>query len=191
MNMLYLYQNTYNMKEQRLIYSLRCPFTDAIHYIGKSTQGMTRPMQHLTKSHSDKVIEWVEELKLIGHAPVVKVLEYVSLNDDINNRERYWIQKEINNNSLLLNSCLVTPLLITHNIDELLGDGKGMESFRIAKFVRERRRQARLTQTDFAAKTGVALTVIRKIEQGKSNLTLESILQVLKMFGCTIGVVKV
>lgn len=65
-----------------------------------------------------------------------------------------------------------------------------MESFRIAKFVRERRRQARLTQTDFAAKTGVALTVIRKIEQGKSNLTLESILQVLKMFGCTLGVVK-
>jgi y4mF family transcriptional regulator len=189
--MLYLYQNTYNMQEQRLIYSLRCPFTDAIHYIGKSTQGMTRPMQHLTKSHSDKVIEWVEELKLIGHAPVVKVLEYVSINDDLDNRERYWIQKEINNNSLLLNSCLVTPLLITHNIDELLGDGKGMESLRIAKFVKENRNRVGLTQTDFAAKTGVALTVIRKIEQGKSNLTLESILQVLAMFGCTLGVVKV
>ena len=189
--MLYLYQNTYNMQEQRLIYSLRCTFTDAIHYIGKSTQGMTRPMQHLTKSHSDKVIEWVEELKLIGHAPVVKVLEYVSVNDDLDNRERYWIQKEINNNSLLLNSCLVTPLLITHNIDELLGNGKGMESLRIAKFVKENRNRVGLTQPDFAAKTGVALTVIRKIEQGKSNLTLESILQVLAMFGCTLGVVKV
>ena len=191
MNMLYLYQNTYNMKEQRLIYSLRCPFTDAIHYIGKSTQGMTRPMQHLTKSHSDKIIEWVEELKLIGHAPVVKVLEYVSVNDDLDNRERYWIQKEINNDSLLLNSCLVTPLLITHNINELLGDGKGMESLRIAKFVKENRKRVGLTQPDFATKAGVALAVIRKIEQGKSNLTLESILQVLKMFGCTIGVVKV
>lgn len=179
------------MKEQRLIYSLRCPFTDSIHYIGKSTQGMTRPMQHLTKSHSDKVIEWVDELKTIGHAPVVKVLEYVSLNDDLDSRERYWIQKEINNNSLLLNSCLVTPLLITHKIDELLGDGKGMEFLRIAKFVKESRNRVGLTQPDFAAKTGVALNVIRKIEQGKSNLTLESILQVLSMFGCTLGVVKV
>lgn len=66
-----------------------------------------------------------------------------------------------------------------------------MESLRIAKFVKENRNRVGLTQTDFAAKTGVALTVIRKIEQGKSNLTLESILQVLAMFGCTLGVVKV
>ena len=189
--MLYLYLNTYNMKEQRLIYSLRCPFTDAIHYIGKSSQGMTRPMQHLTKSHSDKIIEWVEELKLIGHAPAVKVLEYVSVNDDLDSRERYWIQKEINNDSLLLNSCLVTPLLITHNIDKLLGDGKGMESLRIAKFVKESRKRVGLTQPEFATKAGIALTVIRKIEQGKTNYRLDGTLQVLAMFGCTLGVVKV
>jgi len=32
-------------------------------------------------------------------------------------------------------------------------------------------------------KAGVALTVIRKIEQGKGNLNLEKTNQVLKMFG--------
>lgn len=178
------------MKAERLIYSLCCPFTGAVHYIGKSTQGMTRPMQHLTKSHSEKIKEWVDELKVIGHAPVIKILEYVPLEEDLDGRERYWIQRELKNNSLLLNSCLVTPLLITHNIDELLGNGKGMEFLKIAEFVKTKRKQIKLTQEEFAERTGVALTVVRKIEQGKTNLNLDSVLQVLSMFGCTIDVAK-
>jgi y4mF family transcriptional regulator len=54
---------------------------------------------------------------------------------------------------------------------------------RLAKFVKEKRKAAKLTQTEFAERSGVALTVIRKIEQGKGNLTLIKVNQVLKMFG--------
>jgi len=54
---------------------------------------------------------------------------------------------------------------------------------KLAEFVKERRKQANLTQEEFAAKAGVALTVLRKIEQGKGNLNLEKANQVLKMFG--------
>lgn len=50
-------------------------------------------------------------------------------------------------------------------------------------FVKEKRKQTGLTQQDFADRAGVALTVIRKIEQGKGNLQLEKVNQVLKMFG--------
>lgn len=53
----------------------------------------------------------------------------------------------------------------------------------IATFVKTRRKQLRLTQEEFALKAGVALTVIRKIEQGKDNLSLSKVNQVLKMFG--------
>ncbi|WP_426671970.1 helix-turn-helix domain-containing protein [Mucilaginibacter sp. McL0603] len=53
----------------------------------------------------------------------------------------------------------------------------------LTEFVKEKRKQAGLTQEDFALRTGVALTVIRKIEQGKGNLNLEKANQVLKMFG--------
>lgn len=56
-----------------------------------------------------------------------------------------------------------------------------MES--LAKFVQRKRKEAKLTQEDFALRAGVALTVIRKIEQGKGNLNLEKANQVLKMFG--------
>jgi len=53
----------------------------------------------------------------------------------------------------------------------------------IAKFVKARRKQLGMTQEEFADKAGVALTVIRKIEQGKENLNLSKVNQVLSIFG--------
>ncbi len=53
----------------------------------------------------------------------------------------------------------------------------------LAEFVKEKRKKANLSQEEFAQRAGVALTVIRKIEQGKGNLNLEKVNQVLKMFG--------
>jgi len=57
----------------------------------------------------------------------------------------------------------------------------------ISNFVKTKRKQAGLTQEEFALKTGVGLTVIRKIEQGKENLSLSKINQVLLMFGHKMG----
>ncbi len=54
-------------------------------------------------------------------------------------------------------------------------------------FLKEKRKQAGLTQLEFAEKAGVALTVIRKIEQGKGNLNLEKVNHVLSMFGHTLA----
>jgi y4mF family transcriptional regulator len=53
----------------------------------------------------------------------------------------------------------------------------------LAVFVKDRRREVNLTQEEFAQRAGVALTVIRKIEQGKTNLNLDKVNLVLSMFG--------
>jgi len=53
----------------------------------------------------------------------------------------------------------------------------------LASFVKERRKSVNLTQEEFAERVGVALTVIRKIEQGKTNLNMEKVNLVLRMFG--------
>ncbi len=53
----------------------------------------------------------------------------------------------------------------------------------LSEFVKERRKEVNLTQEEFAERAGVALTVIRKIEQGKTNLNLDKVNLVLKMFG--------
>jgi y4mF family transcriptional regulator len=53
----------------------------------------------------------------------------------------------------------------------------------LADFVKAKRKEVHLTQIEFAQRAGVALTVVRKIEQGKQNLNLGAVNQVLKMFG--------
>ena len=53
----------------------------------------------------------------------------------------------------------------------------------LAEFVKKRRKEVNLTQEAFAERAGVALTVIRKIEQGKTNLNMDKVNLVLQMFG--------
>jgi y4mF family transcriptional regulator len=53
----------------------------------------------------------------------------------------------------------------------------------LAEFVKTRRKEVNLTQKEFAERAGVALTVIRKIEQGKTNLNMDKANLVLQMFG--------
>ena len=60
----------------------------------------------------------------------------------------------------------------------------------VKEFVKCRRKLMKLRQDEFAMKAGVPLTVIRKIEQGKENLSLSKVNQVLKMFGHVLGPVS-
>ena len=53
----------------------------------------------------------------------------------------------------------------------------------LAAFVKERRKEVNLTQEEFAERAGVALTVVRKIEQGKTKLNMGKVNLVLQMFG--------
>lgn len=58
-----------------------------------------------------------------------------------------------------------------------------MHTTQLADFIKMRRKAVNLTQEEFAERAGVALTVIRKLEQGKTNLQLDKVNHVLKMFG--------
>lgn len=60
----------------------------------------------------------------------------------------------------------------------------------LSEFVKQRRKEVNLTQEEFAERAGVALTIIRKIEQGKTNLNLDKVNWVLSMFGYELAPVK-
>ena len=60
----------------------------------------------------------------------------------------------------------------------------------IGKNIKKVRLNARETQEEFAERAGIALTVIRKIEQGKENLNMDKVNHVLKMFGHTLAPVN-
>ena len=62
---------------------------------------------------------------------------------------------------------------------------------RLSDFVKGRRKEVNLTQEEFAERAGVALTVVRKIEQGKTNMNLDKVNLVLQMFGHELVPVKI
>lgn len=57
----------------------------------------------------------------------------------------------------------------------------------LADFVKQKRKEVNLTQEEFAERLGVALTVVRKIEQGKTNMQLDKVNLILNMFGHTLA----
>lgn len=57
----------------------------------------------------------------------------------------------------------------------------------LAKFVKTKRKAVKLTQLEFALKAGVGLRFLRELEQGKENLRLDKVNQVLQMFGHEVG----
>ena len=61
----------------------------------------------------------------------------------------------------------------------------------LSEFVKQKRKEVRMTQKEFADRAGVALTVIRKIEQGKNNLNMDKVNLVLQMFGHKLAPVSI
>lgn len=130
-----------NNKKQSLcvIYALCCPFTDEVHYIGKSTSGMLRPLSHMGKSHSNKVNEWINELKKFNLYPLVKILEYVETNENINEREFFWIQRYAKK-GMLLNKTSVTASVINSKLDNELHNEEYHATERIRNFIKQKRK---------------------------------------------------
>jgi y4mF family transcriptional regulator len=61
---------------------------------------------------------------------------------------------------------------------------------KIAAFIKEKRKQLKLTQPELAERTGVGLRFLRELEQGKQSVRLDKVNQVLALFGCELGVIK-
>jgi y4mF family transcriptional regulator len=57
----------------------------------------------------------------------------------------------------------------------------------IAKFIKKKRKQFKLTQPELAERAGVGLRFIRELEMGKETLKFDKVDSVLKMFGHTLG----
>ena len=57
----------------------------------------------------------------------------------------------------------------------------------LSAFLKSRRKSVKLTQESLAERSGVGLRFIRDIEQGKINLRLDKINQVLDLFGHTMA----
>ena len=61
---------------------------------------------------------------------------------------------------------------------------------RLSEFIKEKRKQLNLTQPELAERAGVGLRFVRELEQGKKTVRLDKVNEVLVLFGCEMGIVK-
>jgi y4mF family transcriptional regulator len=62
-----------------------------------------------------------------------------------------------------------------------------VDSLRV--FIKQKRKELKLTQEDLALNAGVGLRFVRDLEQGKKTLRLDKVNDVLALFGKEVGVV--
>ena len=59
----------------------------------------------------------------------------------------------------------------------------------LSEFIKQKRKEANLTQVELAEKAGVGLRFVREMEQGKTTLRMDKVNQVLILFGNELGAV--
>ena len=57
----------------------------------------------------------------------------------------------------------------------------------IAEFIKQKRKEAGLTQEEFALRSGLGVRFIRELEQGKETVRMDKVNQALSMFGMMTG----
>lgn len=60
----------------------------------------------------------------------------------------------------------------------------------LSEYIKEQRKQYRLTQEQLAERSGVGLRFVREMEQGKATLRMDKVNQVLALFGAELGPVQ-
>lgn len=167
-----------------LIYGLYCPFTDELHYVGKSTCGMVRPLEHLTKSHSEKINEWVAQLKRIGYVPIIKVLEECN-EENIDDRELFWIKESKNNGCYLLN--------VMHNrsggiLTKKEYAAENIFYYKISDIIKQTRLSLDLSSERVSSLAGISRPTLVTIERSLEKTTLHNVKKVLDVLGLEIEI---
>lgn len=176
---------------ENIIYALRCPFTERTHYIGKSTQGLTRPMQHLTDSHSRKIREWVADLAIIGEKPIITVIDYAN-EKTINERERFWIAEYLRRGAVLFNEQGVKASNVRIRAEKIQRGERGRPWEQVGNIIRAKRKSVGLTQSQLSQKAGIGLRFIRELEQGvDKDYSFKKVQEILDLFGCTLVVTPI
>lgn len=161
--------------KQNLIYGLRDPRNDVYYYIGKTTVGNIRALQHLTKSHNEKVNIWVKELEVLKLVPLVDIIEDNLDLEELSEREKYWINYYKDLNDDLFN----IQISKTHINEVISEEDDNINSFIkviffIGEILKKERKARRLTQEEMADKMQISRSTLSLCENN-SNVSLDII----------------
>lgn len=95
------------------IYSLNCPITNAVKYVGKTKNTLIgRLSEHITYSGSNiEKRNWIRALVKEGRKPTIHLLE-ITPEHKWEEREKYWIEYFIGRGISLVNRSEINPLFL-------------------------------------------------------------------------------
>lgn len=177
-----------------IVYGLFCPFTDNLHYIGKSSSYMTRPQQHLTKSHSDKINEWVTHLKMYGYSPIIKIFADCDDENQLQELEKQYISNAIKDGCFLLNEQQNSTTHIMRQRKPPLNDNYIIDVNTsisdLGKYLKIIRIYSDLTQQQLSEKCGVSLGTIKNLSQGNNTIGIDKLCKILDVLDFEISIQK-
>jgi y4mF family transcriptional regulator len=154
---------------KNIVYALESPHDGLTYYVGMSANGLERPYSHITSTHNPELKKWIDGL---GRDPIVKILERNA--DDLRNSETYWINEFKNRNAPLINKVIPSPKQLRY------------ADYQVGRFIKEKRKSLKMTQHEFAERSGLGLRFVREVEGGKETCRMDKVLQALYMFGATL-----
>jgi DNA-binding XRE family transcriptional regulator len=159
-----------------LIYGLKDPRNDVYYYIGKTTIGKERPLNHLIRSHNKNISDWVNKLECLGLVPIIDIIEKDLSLDFLAEREKFWIEYYYQ-----LNKDLFNVQLLSKNINKIRTQEDDDKFnylvnliFDIGNTLRNERICRRITQHELAKKANLSRSTISLCESG-GNITVDAI----------------
>jgi hypothetical protein len=74
------------------IYSLACPYTKKIKYIGKTTHSLSQRLNNHNTNANARVSRWAKKLFTRKKKPIIEIIDVVN-RSEVNYWERYWIHQ--------------------------------------------------------------------------------------------------
>jgi len=165
-----------------LIYGLRDPRNDIYKYIGKTTIGNGRPLDHLTHSHNSFVNEWVNELSKLEQSPYVDIIEKDIPLEKLADKERYYISYYSNLYGELFNlnpgntvECINRPSVLDYvQLDNtLLTLANPGEVWKILKM------STGFSDETIAGMLNVRRKTIYRLKEGFTTVMLETVIRMI------------
>lgn len=154
------------------VYALLRPGTEAIRYVGKSSNPAKRLASHMSQSAAPAVRDWVREIGF----PELRILsshesEAAALLD-----EQAWIRK-LHSGGLLLNSMVA--------LDPQLAKAEGFSGF--GARCAARRKQLRMTQLRLATAIGMLPSGLCRIESAdRPGVSAETAVRIARELDCSV-----
>ena len=166
-----------------LIYGLRDPRNDLFYYIGKTTIGKDRPITHLHYSHNENVRKWVNELKEIDLEPFIDILEENIELNELNKKEKFWINEYKKTNDNLLNiQCNENRILCLSELDWSKLEDVNKILSDLPLLIKSIRIKYNLTQVELAKICNVSKTTLANPERkAKREISLSLILKLINI----------